>query len=391
MSSQRSPRLVPAIAVVFFANGMLYATWVSRIPGVKEGAGLSVARLGIALFAMACGTVLSLPLTSRLIARVGSARVTAVGGLLCCLVLPLAGAVHSLPVLSATLVVLGATYGSMDVAMNAQAAAAEKAAGRSIMARFHGLWSLGGLVGAGLGGRLAASGLSPLLHFGTLALVLAPIIAIACRPLDAGEGLATRGHPFALPSRAVLGVGLIAVAGAIVEGGIADWSGVYLRSLGTGAGVAAAGYAAFSLAMTAGRLTGDVLIHSFGPVRLLRAGGAVAAVAVALGVSSHQPLVVIACFAAAGLGMSPVFPVAFSAAGSVPGIAPSTAIAAVATMAYGAGLGGPPGIGFLASATSLPIALLVLVALAGAIVALAANARTHPHAAARRVATSSRS
>jgi MFS family permease len=371
---------VPAIALVFFTNGVIYSSWVSRIPGVKEAAGLSVARLGLALFAMACGTVFSLPLTSRLIGRVGSRRVTVTSGLLCCLLLPLAGASHRLPLLSATLVALGATFGAMDVAMNAQAAAAEKAAGRSIMARFHGLWSLGGLVGSSLGGRLAASGWAPLAHFAALAAVLAPTVWLACRPLDPREGIASHGHPFALPSRAVLGVGLIAVAGAVVEGGIADWSGVYLRTLGTGAGVAAAGYAAFSLAMTVGRLTGDVLIDRFGPIKLLRAGGALAALAVGVGLAGHTPAVVIACFAVAGIGMSPVFPVAFSAAGNIAGTAPSTAIAAVATMAYGAGLAGPPGIGFLASATTLPQALVVLVLLAASIGVLGSNARSHPRA-----------
>jgi fucose permease len=145
--------------------------------------------------------------------------------------------------------------------------------------------------------------------------------------------------------------------------------------------VAAAGYGAFSLAMTVGRLSGDVLIDRFGPIKLLRAGGALAALAIAVGLVFHAPMVVIACFAVAGLGMSPVFPVAFSAAGNIPGTAPSTAIAAVATMAYGAGLAGPPGIGFLASATTLPAALLVLVVLAATIGALGSNARSHPHAA----------
>jgi fucose permease len=374
---------VPAIALVFFTNGIIYSSWVSRIPGIKEAAGLSVARLGVALFAMSCGTVLSLPLTSRLIGRVGSRRVTAASGLLCCLILPLAGASRLLPVLCATLVALGAAFGAMDVAMNAQAAAAEKAAGRSIMARFHGLWSLGGLVGASLGGRLAASGFSPRAHFAALAALLAPTVWLACRPLDGQEGIASHAQPFALPSRAVLGVGLVAVAGAVVEGGIADWSGVYLRALGTGAGVAAAGYAAFSLAMTVGRLTGDVLIDRFGPINLLRAGGVLAALALGVGLASHTPALAIACFAVAGLGMSPVFPVAFSAAGNIAGTPPSTAIAAVATMAYGAGLAGPPGIGFLASVTSLPAALVVLVLLATVIAGLARNAGSHPHRRAR--------
>jgi MFS family permease len=372
---------VPAIAAVFFSNGVFYSSWVSRIPGVKESAGLSPARLGLALFAMACGTVLSLPLTSLIIGRAGSRKVTVWSGLGCCVILPLCGLAPSLPLLAATLMLLGASFGSMDVSMNAQAAAAEKVAGRSIMARLHGLWSLGGLVGASLGGRLAASGVSPLWHFALVAVVLAPIILVASGPLDRREGIATQHQPFAIPSRAVLGVGLVAVCAAVVEGGIADWSGVYLRGLGTGTGLAAAGYAAFSLAMTVGRLSGDLLIDRFGPIALLRAGSALAATALAVGLASHSPAVSVVCFAVTGIGMSPVFPVAFSAAGNIPGTAPSAAIAAVATMAYGAGLAGPPGIGFIASATSLPLALVVLVVLGSTIAVLAGNAASHPHRA----------
>jgi MFS family permease len=358
-------RVRAAISAVFLINGLQFSSWAARIPSVKERAGLSDARLGIALAAMAVGTFLALPISGAVMARFGSRAVTGVSVLATCLALPLAGLAQGLPSLFLALAYLGASLGAVDVSMNAQASALEKAAGRSLMASFHGLWSVGALVGATLGGRLAASGVAPALHFAALSLTLVPLGMLAARGLAAEPPAAGERPPIlAWPARAVVRVGLMTACAAIVEGGIADWSGVYLRGLGTGPGAAAAGYAAFSLAMAVGRVgAADRLIDAVGPAAVLRAGTLTAALALACGLLLHRPAVAVAAFAACGLGMAGVFPIAFSAAAKVPGTVPSTAIAAVATMAYGASLAGPPGIGFLATLTSLPLALALLVLL----------------------------
>jgi fucose permease len=236
------------------------------------------------------------------------------------------------------------------------------------MASFHGLWSLGGLTGAGLG-ILVADATPPRTHFLAVsgALLLLSLAAARHTVREAGE---TSGS-FTWPSRAVVAIGVVGACGLIVEGGIADWSGVYLRSaLGTTAGFAAAGYAAFSFAMTIGRFTGDRLIDRFGRLAMLRAGAAVTSVVLGLALLWHDPFVTVAALVAAGLGMATVFPIAFGLAGRVQG-PPGHAIAAVATMAYGGGLLGPPAIGFAAKAVSLPAALWLLVAASAAIALLA--------------------
>jgi MFS family permease len=357
-------RVRAAISAVFLINGLQFSSWAARIPGVKERAGLSDARLGVALAAMAVGTFVALPISAAMMARFGSRAVTGVGVLATCLALPLAGLAQGLPSLFLALAYLGASLGAVDVSMNAQASALEKAAGRSLMAGFHGLWSAGALVGATLGGRLAASGVAPSLHFAALSLILVPLGVLAARGLAVEPAAGQRPPVLAWPARAVVRVGLMTACAAVVEGGIADWSGVYLRGLGTGPGTAAAGYAAFSLAMAVGRVgAADRLIDAIGPVAVLRAGTSIAALALGCGLLLERPAVAVAAFAACGLGMAGVFPIAFSAAGKVPGTVPSTAIAAVATMAYGASLAGPPGIGFLATLTSLPLALALLILL----------------------------
>jgi fucose permease len=364
-----------SIAVMFFVNGTLFSTWVSRIPDVRESLGLSEARLGVALLSMGVGTIFALPLTSTLIARYGSHRVVAPSALACCIAVPLAGRAPTFLALVAALTAFGAAMGAMDVSMNAQASLRERKAARSIMSSFHGLWSLGGLVGASLGGVIATLAWRPHVHFLAVCAGLA-LVVLAARPALLRDGPAAEGtSPLAWPSRAVLAIGLVGACGSVVEGGIADWSGVYLRdALGATAGLAAGGYAAFSVAMMAGRFTGDRLIDRFGRRALLRLGSAVTAIAVATALIVGDAHVAVGAFLFAGLGMSTVFPIAFSAAGGLRGTTPGQAIAGVATMAYGGGLVGPPFIGFAATATSLPMALGLLVVMCVVIALLTGKA-----------------
>jgi fucose permease len=360
-----------AVAATFFINGAVFATWVSRIPGVKEALGLSSSRLGLALLAIGVGTVTSLPLTSFLIGRFGSRRYLIASALGCCVALTLAGAAPSYALLLPALLFYGAMLGGMDVAMNAQASLLERQARRSLMSSLHGLWSLGGLCGSALAGLVAARGLAPQTHFALVAGALALLIAPAARGLVPDAVSAARPPALAWPERKVVAFGAVAGCGAVIEGGIADWIGVFLRdSLGAGVSLAAGGFAFFSFAMMAARFAGDRLIDRVGQLAMLRGGSLLAGTALAAALLLRQPAVVIAALVLAGLGMATVFPIAFSGAGALPG-APGHAIAAVATMAYGAGLLGPPVIGFVADATSLPLALGLLVAACFGIVLLA--------------------
>jgi fucose permease len=360
-----------AISGFFFVNGIYFSSWVSRIPDVKGRAGLSEARLGLALLCMGLGTFLALPLVSLLIGRFGSRAVTTVSALGCAVLLALAGRATAFPVLAGTLMLFGAAMGSMDVAMNAQASILENQAGRSIMSSFHGLWSLGGLTGASMGGLFAARASTPVMHFLMVGAVMAAIAVAASAGLVRERGDA--GHPaLGWPSRPVLAIGVVAACAAIVEGGLADWSGLYLReTLGQSAGMATTGYAAFSLAMMIGRFAGDRMIDRFGARALLRGGSLLTGAAIALALLARDVLVTVPALALAGLGISAVFPIAFSAAGNLKATLPGPAIAAVATMAYGGSMMGPPFIGFAAEATSLPMALGLLVVTSATIALLA--------------------
>jgi fucose permease len=199
-------------------------------------------------------------------------------------------------------------------------------------------------------------------------------LALLPSDADAAEG----GAPaFARPTRALLGLGVISFCVLLGEGAMSDWSAVYLdNSLETGPGFAAAGYAAFSLAMALGRLFGDGLTERFGPTRLVRLCGAVAAVGLGAALAVGNPALALVGFACAGAGFSVVFPLALSAAGGTDDVATGPALAAVSTAGYTGFLIGPPAIGFVAEVAGLGTALYLVVGLSTAVFLLSGTVRS---------------
>ncbi|HET8728162.1 MAG TPA: MFS transporter [Alphaproteobacteria bacterium] len=361
-----------ATSAVFFLNGFVLASWVPHVPEVKARLDLSDGVLGLALLGMALGAVVAMPLAGAVMRRFGSAAITAFAAFAFCLAFPVPVLASNLVWLVVGLVLFGAANGAMDVAMNGQAVAVERLAGRPIMSSFHALFSLGGLVGAGVAGVLLSAGVEPWQHgLGTPALAAVLLVPAVWRLLPAASDAAEEGPHFARPTGALVGLGFVAFCGLLSEGAMIDWSAVYMRdSLGAGAGMAAYGFAAYSLTMTAGRFAGDRLVAWAGPVAVLRGGGLLVAFGFGIGLLLHHPVAAMAAFAAVGLGLSNIVPVLFSAAGRTPGVSPGTGIAAVATLGYLGLLAGPPVIGLAAEIVTLPGAL-GLVALFGLVVAAA--------------------
>jgi predicted MFS family arabinose efflux permease len=288
--------------------------------------------------------------------------------------LPLLGLAPSLVLLVAALAFAGASAGSLDVSMNAQAVTVERGYGRQIMSSFHAAFSLGGLAGAAAGGAAASLGVGVAPHLAGVAVLSAVFLVLAYRLMLPADGGEDRGPAFARPTRALAGLGVISFCVLLGEGAMADWSAVYLRgTLRTGPGSAAAGFAAFSAAMVAGRLLGDRFTARFGPAALVRAGAAVSAVGFGLSLAVARPAGALVGFGCAGLGFSIIFPVALSAAGRAKGAATGPAIAAVATAGYFGFLVGPPSIGFVAEAVGLGVALYIVVGLSAVIVVLAGS------------------
>ncbi|MGE5689134.1 MAG: MFS transporter [Pseudomonadota bacterium] len=371
-----------AVTFTFFAHGAIFGTWVSRIPAVKGELGLSDGELGVALFAASLGTLLALPVAGITVARAGSRAGTAAGLPVFAALLPLLALAPSFAALAAVLFAFGAVSAMLDVSMNAHSVAVEREHGSPILSSFHAGWSFGGLAGAAVGALAASAGIGPEPQFLVVGAVLAAAgLALRRLLLPAEVDRPTAPPAFVRPPRRLAALAALAFCGLFAEGAAADWSAVYVNdSVGAGAGVAALAYAAFSVAMAVTRLAGDRLTVRLGPVTLTRAGGLVAAAgaAVALGLASVPASLV--GFACMGVGLATVVPISFRAAASVPGIPAGVGIAGLTTVGYAGFLVGPPLIGFIAQATSLRAALLVVL---GLLVALAALARaTRPAEAA---------
>jgi HAD superfamily hydrolase (TIGR01509 family) len=352
-----------ALTSVFFADGVLIGSWASRIPAFTDRLDLTSSELGLALFAVSAGALVSMPLAGWLDERVGSGRIAVValaGGGAALWLASLAGGLGSL---AAAVALFGAGFGAVNVSANAQGLALERARGRSILSSFHAAFSAGGLVGAGLGGLAAAAGVDARAHFAAVSVGVTLVACAAARCLlPRGADGRREASVLVRPPRVLLVLGLAAFCTLLAEGAAADWSAVYLHgSLGAAAGVAALGYTVFSLAMVASRLAGDRLNELLGPAALARGGGLLAATGLGAALVLGTTPAALAGFAAMGAGLGVVVPVLFRTAGSTPRVPAGVGIAAVSTIGFLGFLAGPPAIGIAAQAVGLRASLGLVV------------------------------
>ncbi|MFD5101057.1 MFS transporter [Streptomyces albidochromogenes] len=379
-------RLRTALTVFFALDGFLFAGWVVRIPAIKEQTGASASDLGLALLGVSGGAVVTMTLTGRLCRRFGSRPVTVACGVLLSLSIALPARTHTTLALGLVLLVFGAAYGGINVAMNSAAVDLVAALRRPVMPSFHAAFSLGAMAGAGLGGLVAAH-LSASTHLLALTVIGLAVTALAGPALlrhrapvpersRERSAKAPGNAPGPLPRtarNAVALFGLIALCTAYGEGALAEWGTLHLQEdLHAHPGVAAAGYSLFALAMAVGRLSGTALLERLGQTRTLVTGGVLAAAGMLLGALAPAPWAALLGFAVTGLGLANIFPVAVARAGAIAG---PSGVAAASTLGYGGMLVGPPVIGFLADWFSLPVALTTVAALAGAAALLGYSAR----------------
>ncbi|MGW5136284.1 MFS transporter [Streptomyces sp. NPDC004135] len=373
-----------AVLTVFFAlDGFVFAGWVVRIPAIKEQTNASASTLGLALLGVSAGAVVTMTLTGRLCRRYGNHRVTVVCAVLLSLSVALPPLTRSALALGLVLLLFGAAYGGINVAFNSAAVELVAALRRPIMPSFHAAFSLGGMIGAGLGGLVAGS-LSPTRHLLLLTAVGLVVTAAAGPTLLRHEPPAPPERerpgdtaPRRLDGRTrvlVLVFGLIAGCTAYGEGALADWGALHLeQDLDASAGAAAAGYSCFALAMTVGRLTGTTLLERLGRTRTVVAGGTTAAAGMLLGSLAPSLWAALLGYAVTGLGLANLFPVAVERAGALAG---PSGVATASTLGYGGMLLGPPAIGFMADWFTLPAALTsvaLLAAVAAVVGALVAR------------------
>lgn len=348
-----------AVGLVFAVHGTVTGTYASRLPWIAAHVHATPGELGAALIAPTVGALLAMPFAGAIAHRLGSRAALRLLLALWTAALSIPAAMPNVGTLAAGLFVYGAAAGTCDVMMNGQAVRIEARVGRSIMSGLHGMWSVGGIVGGFFGAACAGANVDALREFLVTAAILTLIGLFATSLLSSGAGAADgeeqiRPPRFALPAKAVLGIGLVGFCAVFAEGSGTDWSAVYLTDV-THASAAVGAYCVtgFAATMALGRLTGDRVVRRLGPMRSVRLGGVLAVLGAVAVAAARTPWLGIAGFAAMGLGIATGVPLAIAAAGRIEGQNSDTAVAGVSSITYGAGLLAGPSIGALGSAVSL--------------------------------------
>jgi MFS family permease len=414
----RSPWRTPALATaaVFLLNGTVIAAWVSRLPATRDRLDADPRTIGLVILMLGLGSLTVMPFVGRLVARFTSRPIVIAASVGSVVMLVVASLTPGAVLTGAALLLLGASYGAWDVAMNVQGSFVDRQAGRDYMPRYHACWSLGGLIGAGLGALAAAAGTALTIHFAIAAVIAGVGTVLITRrwylddreqstttdpqptssttaaddsvhdedeaDADAVGAAATRTR--LLSTRLVL-IGVVTLGTVLLEGAAADWIALYLTDeRGTTESVAALGYATFALAMAAARFSGTAVIDRLGRSRAVLVSGILATTGVVTTLAVPGIGGALVGILMWGLGVALVFPAAMSAGGETPGRA-ADGIAAVATIGYGGFLLGPPLIGLLANEIGLGSALWLLTAMGVAIAVLspAVAPRRTPAPAAR--------
>jgi MFS family permease len=359
-----------ATNILFFLNGMSFASWASRIPDVKEFLKLGDAALGSVLFAMPIGSLSALPIAGIIISKFGSRRIAIFSMLFYFVSMPLLGRANSTIQLAIALFLFGFGGDLLNISMNVQAVNVEKIQQRSIMSSFHAVFSVGFMIGAAMGGFIANKNISVFNHLAFMGASDLLIGILIYRFLIKSDQQTDKAQPlFALPDRGLVLLGIIAFCGMLSEGAMADWSTLYYKQvLNNSKGFTTAGFTAFSIMMVLGRVFGDKIVNRFGLRKTLLINCLIVFLGMIVALISINPISVVIGFGITGLGLSTIVPLIYSEAGHSKTMSAGVALAAITTVGMGGFLLGPVLIGFLSEFSSLRIALssLIILGLLGA-------------------------
>jgi fucose permease len=393
--TRRVERAKVAVAAAFTLNGFLFASWIARVPAARDQLTLSEAQLGLLLLCMSVGSVLALPASGPVVHRFAPGRSALAAGVLAVtglLMLSAGLAEASVPLAGLGLFLGGAGIGVWDVSMNVEGADVEQRLGRAIMPRFHAGFSLGTVAGALAGAGAAAAGVSLAVQLVVTGLLVVAALAVVTRSFlpviqpEVGETKGRSGVGRAWRERRTLLIGLLVLAFAFAEGSANDWVALALvDGYGVSGSVAAVGFGVFVASMTVARLVGTALLDRYGRIPVLRLTAVSAIVGVLLFVFAPSVPLALAGAVLWGMGSALGFPVGMSAASDEPERA-AARVSVVSSIGYTAFLAGPPLIGFLADATGILRALLVVLGMMAVSMLAVGAARPPAPAGSREVA-----
>jgi MFS family permease len=353
------------VGLFFSINSIFFGSWITRLPDIQDRIGISEGELGLALLGIPLGSVSAMPFISYFIQKYGAGRVTIFISLIFCIVSTFPVFALSHLGLFIILTMVGIVTGSMDISMNAAAAIVEEQKGRPIMSTCHGLWSLGGMIGAASTSILAGLSISGKVQMPVLAVLLFIVIGLLSKTmLKVRETTTDKARIFVLPRGILIGLALIAFCVMLGESAIMDWSTIYLRkTLNTEVLLAGMGFAGFSLTMALGRFYGDVLITKWGSRKLVLIGLVVAITGVLSALVIQNSIIAILGFTFAGFGVSGLVPAVYISSAKVPGVSAGEGLASVASLGYFGLFVGPPTIGMIAEEYGLNLGLGFIIVL----------------------------
>ena len=349
-----------ATRMIFLLAGIALASWAPLVPYAKQRLGVDDAQLGLILLFLGLGSIVAMPVAGTLAGRHGCRKVIVTAALILAATLPCLALSDSFAALAMALAAFGASVGSVDVAMNIQGAKVERDTGLKLMSGFHGLFTLGSIIGAGGMSLALYTGASALLATSAISAILVALLALAAPRLSVETG-GDKAPMVVVPRGRIAFIGFLCFVMFLAEGVVLDWGALFL--IGThdvAVAQAGIGYSAFAIAMTIGRLTGDATVSLLGDRLTLMIGSLLAAGGFAFAVAAPSAWLAIAGFAAVGLGAANIVPVLFSAAARDGGMPANLAISAAATLGYAGILVGPAVIGPVASHSGLSGALLMV-------------------------------
>ncbi|RPA70339.1 MFS transporter [Cyclobacteriaceae bacterium YHN15] len=365
-----------ALGSLFFIAGLCFASWAARIPDIQMKFNLSEAQLGTLLLGLPIGSMIALPLAGWAVHRFGSRTLIIISGIGYMFFLPLIGFSQSIWMLLPVIVVFGMIGNMMNISLNTQALALEDKYGKNILASLHGLWSLAGFTGAGIGAAMIYFQVLPKFHYLFIALIVLAVISLVQKLLVNEERTGGGGSLILRkPDNLLLRIGIIAFLGMLCEGCMFDWSGVYFKKIvEIEAGLVALGYVTFMGAMASARFISDRLNNRFGRLKILRLSGVFIFTGLLMSVLFPFPITATVGFLLVGLGVASIIPISYSIAGRSKLYPPGIALALVSTISFFGFLIGPPLIGFIAEILDLKVSF-ALVALAGLGIAILTSVR----------------
>ena len=350
-----------AISLYFFFAGLIFSSWASRIPDVKDMFALNEAELGAVLFMLPLGALLALPVAGWVVQRLGSKQASVGSIFLYIVLLFLISKAHSVLSISIILFLFGIIGNFANIAMNTQGLSVQHQLKKPILSGLHAMWSLGAFLAAAITGWTMSAGWSMEMHFGVISIAAGVVALYFSFSLIKDAAVEHPQKVFALPNRGLLLMGFICFCVAMSEGAMADWSSLYYRQVVHELSkVSTVGYTAFALCMALGRFFGDRLLQAFGYSTVLKLNGILVCIGMSLALSINSPWAVIIGFALVGLGVSSVIPIVYMLSAKSKSMAPSAAIAAVSSIGFMGFLFGPPIIGFIAQETGLRLALSIV-------------------------------